>query len=103
MAHRLGGLNGQVAEGRRNLTSTERARLLLARGLIAKPNLALIDADEIGLSGDALSTLLDHFERIGTAVLIVTSDKAAQLRLGAPLRVSRATEATSGAGNVAVA
>ncbi|KIC51032.1 hypothetical protein RA29_03885 [Tateyamaria sp. ANG-S1] len=84
-AERLGGLDGKVAEGRRNLTATERGRLFLARGLIARPNLALIDADEIGLKGAALTRLLTHFEQIGAACLIVTSDKEAQIKLGAPL------------------
>ncbi|MBY5934097.1 ATP-binding cassette domain-containing protein [Tateyamaria omphalii] len=87
MTERLGGLNGQVSEGRRNLTSSERGRLFLARGLIARPDLALIDADEIGLKGEALAVLLDHFECLGAAVLIVTSDKAAQIRLGSPVRL----------------
>ncbi|APX10715.1 ABC transporter transmembrane domain-containing protein [Tateyamaria omphalii] len=86
-AARLGGLDGKVAEGRRNLTATERGRLFLARGLIARPDLALIDADEIGLEGAALADALAHFESIGAAVLIVTSDREAQLKLGAPLRL----------------
>ena len=85
LAARLGGLDGQVAEGRRNLTSTERASLHVARGLIARPDLALIDADEIGLGDDDLSLLLDHFRDTGAAALVVTSAGEAKARLGAPL------------------
>ncbi|MEO1679528.1 MAG: ABC transporter ATP-binding protein [Pseudomonadota bacterium] len=73
MAARLGGLDGQVAEGARNLTSTERSRLFLARGLIARAHLALVDADEIGLIGDDMTLLLDHFRNHGTAALFVTA------------------------------
>lgn len=70
MAERIGGLTGIVAEGRRNLTADEKARLYLVRGLLARPKLALIDAGEIGLSPNVLSLLLAHFRQIGTAVLI---------------------------------
>ncbi|MEM1067120.1 MAG: hypothetical protein AAGJ74_16595, partial [Pseudomonadota bacterium] len=72
-AARLGGLAGQVAEGGRNLTSSERTRLYLARGLIARPALALIDADEIGLDRGQIADLLDHFAQCGAASLIVMS------------------------------
>lgn len=89
LAARLGGLDGQVAEGRRNLTSTERARLYLARGLIGRPDLALVDADEIGLTGDDLSLLLDHFESCGTAALVVSSATALGDLLGAPVLMKK--------------
>ncbi len=85
MAARLGGLGGQVAEGGRNLTSSERTGLYLARGLIARPALSLVDADEIGLDGDDLSLLLDHFEKCGTAALVVTSTRVRRTITGAPL------------------
>ncbi|MEL6322677.1 MAG: ATP-binding cassette domain-containing protein, partial [Pseudomonadota bacterium] len=73
LAARLGGLDGQVAEGARNLTSTERSRLFLARGLIARAYLALVDADEIGLNRDDMTLLIDHFQHHGTAALVVTA------------------------------
>jgi ABC-type multidrug transport system fused ATPase/permease subunit len=82
LADRLGGLSGEVTEGRRNITSTEQSRLLLARGLLARPDLALIDADEIGLTRCSLACLIDHFEDTGTSALIVTNDPEAMLRLG---------------------
>ena len=82
---RLGGLGGRVAEARRNLSADERARLTLARALLARPDIALIDADEIGLRGDLLAQLLDRLSEIGAAALVVTSDPEATLRLGASL------------------
>jgi ABC-type transport system involved in cytochrome bd biosynthesis fused ATPase/permease subunit len=85
---RLGGLAGKIAEGRRNLTASEQAGLLLARALIARPNLALIDADEIGLGREGLGRLLDHLADIGAAALVVTSDPEAILRLGPPITLT---------------
>ncbi|MEM9477730.1 MAG: ABC transporter ATP-binding protein [Pseudomonadota bacterium] len=81
LAGRIGGPDGKISEGRRNLTSSERVRLHVARGLLSLTDLALIDADEIGLDADALHTLLDHFEDTGTAALVVTSDASADRRL----------------------
>ncbi|MEL6476116.1 MAG: ABC transporter transmembrane domain-containing protein [Pseudomonadota bacterium] len=71
---RLGGLSGQVAEGRRNLTSTECSGILLIRGLLAKAELALLDADEIGLKEPGIALLLEHFARHRTATVIVSSE-----------------------------
>lgn len=82
---RIGGLGGKISEGRRNLTASEQAGLLLARVLLARPKLALVDADEIGLGRPALGRLLDHLASVGAAVLVVTSDAEAILRLGPPV------------------
>lgn len=82
---RLGGLTGKVFEGRRNLTSTEQARLLLARGLLSRPDIALIDADDLGLDSLGLSLLLDHLTEISAAGLVVTSDPKQMLRLDEPI------------------
>ena len=73
LLNRLGGLSGKVAEGRRNLTSTEITGILLVRGLLSNPDLALIDANEIGLSGERLSMLIDHLRNVNSAVLVVTN------------------------------
>ena len=84
---RLGGLNGQLAEGARNLTSTEKSGVLLTRGLISQASLMLIDADEIGLVGNTLQRLLEHCASIEAACLVVTSaaprikGKVLQLRI----------------------
>jgi len=73
MVTRLGGLSGRVSEGARNLTATERRRLLLVRGLVARPELALVDADELGFDRAALLRLVSHFKACGTAALVVTA------------------------------
>ncbi|MEM9785466.1 MAG: ABC transporter ATP-binding protein [Pseudomonadota bacterium] len=96
LAGRLGGPGGQIAEGRRNLTATEQSRLLLLRGLLAKPDLALIDADEIGLEGEMLQVLLDHLGQVGAAALIVTSDRSAMARLPIAATISCLKEDTPG-------
>jgi ABC-type multidrug transport system fused ATPase/permease subunit len=85
LLERLGGLGGRVAEARRNLSADERSRLTLARAFLARPDLALIDADEIGLRGDLLARFLERVEEADAAALVVTSDPEATLRLGAPL------------------
>ncbi|MEM0934358.1 MAG: ABC transporter transmembrane domain-containing protein [Pseudomonadota bacterium] len=84
LAERLGGLEGHIDEGRRNLTASEQSRLLLVRGLLARPSLALIDADEIGLDATALTALLDHLGSMGAAALVVTADRTTSRRLGPP-------------------
>jgi ABC-type transport system involved in cytochrome bd biosynthesis fused ATPase/permease subunit len=89
-------LGGNVAEGRRNLTAGEQARLHLVRGLLSRPDLALIDADEIRLEGAMLAQLLDHLACVEAAVLLVTSDPEAVRRLGPAIRLRHA----SGAQNI---
>ncbi|WP_179378773.1 ABC transporter transmembrane domain-containing protein [Jannaschia marina] len=88
---RLDGPDGQIAEGRRNLTATEQAGLHIARALLARPDLALIDADELGLGHGGLARLVAHLAKVGSAALIVTSEPAAILRLGEPVRLSPGT------------
>jgi ABC-type transport system involved in cytochrome bd biosynthesis fused ATPase/permease subunit len=94
MADRLGGLDGKIAEGRRNLTASEQMRLHVARGLLARPKLALIDADEIGLTGDALSKLLNHLQAIGAAGFVVTSGATVTARLDPPIKMQRRSRET---------
>ena len=72
LVKRLGGLDGQVSEGVKNLTSTERADLFLARGLIAQPVLALVDTNELGFDERATNLLLKHFAETQSAALVVT-------------------------------
>jgi ABC-type transport system involved in cytochrome bd biosynthesis fused ATPase/permease subunit len=85
---RLGGLMGKVFEGRRNLTATEQTRLLLVRGLLSRPDIALIDADDLGLDSPGLNLLLEHLTEISAAGLVVTSDPKHMLRLGQPIALS---------------
>lgn len=72
LLNRIGGLDGRIDEGRRNLSAAEQRSILLARGLLAKPKLALIDADEIGFGPNDIAMLIAHFREIGSAALIAT-------------------------------
>ena len=92
LVDRLGGLSGQVAEGRRNLSARENVGLHLVRGLLARPDLALVDADEIGLDDKALAHLIDHLAETGAAALIVTEQPETALRLGAPVVLTERAE-----------
>ena len=69
---RIGGLSGRIDEGRRNLSATEQRGILLARGLLAQPELALVDADEIGFGTHEIALLIAHLRNIGSAALIAT-------------------------------
>jgi ABC-type transport system involved in cytochrome bd biosynthesis fused ATPase/permease subunit len=87
---RIGGLDGKIVEGRCNLSASEQVGLLVARGLLARPKLALVDADEVGFDRPSLACLLDHFALVGAAALVVTSDQEAVLRLGRPIALGPA-------------
>ena len=69
---RIGGLDGRIDEGRRNLSAAEQRCILLARGILARPKLALIDADEVGLQPADIEMLITHFREIGSAALVAT-------------------------------
>ncbi|MFB9150490.1 ABC transporter transmembrane domain-containing protein [Roseovarius ramblicola] len=70
---RIGGLDGRVEEGRRNLSVAETRGILLARGLLARPALALIDADGIGFGAADIARLARHFRTINSAALVATT------------------------------
>lgn len=73
LAERLGGLDGRVDEGRRNLSASETARLLLARCLLARPGIVLVDADEVGFTAADLELLVEHLRAIGAAGLVAAA------------------------------
>jgi ABC-type multidrug transport system fused ATPase/permease subunit len=73
---RLGGLDGAVSEGGRNLSASERGRVLAARLLLARPRLLLIDADEAQLDAEALTALAGLIAETGAAALVATRDPA---------------------------
>jgi len=75
---RIGGLSGQIAEGRRNVTVTDIRGILLVRGLLSKPNLALIDADEVGFDSARLQMIVDHMTEIKAAIVLVSADPIAK-------------------------
>jgi len=76
LLERLGGLDGRVAEGGRNLSSGERGRLLLARAALAAPRLLLIDATDTLLDPKGRYALRDLLREIDATVLLVTQDIA---------------------------
>lgn len=78
---RLGGLDGAVAEGGRNLSAGELRRLLLARAALAAPRLLLIDASDDALGPEGAG-LLDRAGRAqGATVLVATHDLALARRM----------------------
>jgi ABC-type transport system involved in cytochrome bd biosynthesis fused ATPase/permease subunit len=92
LLERLGGLDGQVFEGARNLTSSDLTSLFLARGLIARPSLALVDADELGFDADAIGLLLTRFAETRCAALIVTGEKGMSGEFGSTLKLQMQTD-----------
>lgn len=73
---RLGGLSGRIAEGGRNLSDGERARMLLARTALAAPRLLLIDTAAAALDPaghEALAALVTDSE---ATALVATNDPA---------------------------
>ncbi|WP_299971660.1 ABC transporter transmembrane domain-containing protein [uncultured Roseobacter sp.] len=73
LCERLGGLSGLVAEDRQNLTSSEATAIYLVRGLLARPRLALVDADEIGFGNRELTILFRHLNKVQASCLVSTS------------------------------
>lgn len=90
---RLGGLDGQVSEHAKNLTSSERTGLFLVRGLIARPSLALVDADELGFDVQALQLLLERFAKLRCAALVVTANNRLTTLQGPPVAMQSTLEA----------
>ena len=79
----LGERMGQVA-GR--LSGGEQQMCAIARGLMAKPDLIMIDELSLGLAPNLVDDLLDRLEEIkssGTSVLLVEQDVDAALRTAA--------------------
>lgn len=78
---RLGGLDGAVAEGGRDLSAGERARIALARLALNPTALALLDQPEAGLDEAGRAILVALLtERPGGAV-VATADAALQAAL----------------------
>ncbi|NCQ24780.1 MAG: ABC transporter ATP-binding protein [Roseovarius sp.] len=67
---RIGGLDGIISEGGRNLSSAERCALSLARLLLGKPQLILIDTALWLLSEDAQIALSAFERKSGATVLL---------------------------------
>lgn len=74
LIERLGGLDGNVAEGGRNLSGGERRRILIARAALSEPDLLLLDEPDDALD-EAGRRLIRRLVRQSRAtVLYVTHD-----------------------------
>ena len=69
---RLGGLDGHVSEGGRNLSDGERQRLLLARVALADAELLLLDEPDSGLDAAGFTALKDFLATSPATVVCVT-------------------------------
>ena len=69
---RLGGLDGHVSEGGRNLSDGERQRLLLARVALAEAELLLLDEPDSGLDAAGFTALKDFLATSPATVVCVT-------------------------------
>jgi ABC-type multidrug transport system fused ATPase/permease subunit len=77
---RLGGLDGAVAEGGRNLSSGEARRLTLARAALSGAGLLLLDEPDDGLDAEGGPLIARLLGRDAT-VLLVTHDPALARRM----------------------
>lgn len=71
---RLGGLDGKVAEGGRNLSSGEALRLHLVRAALAKPRLLLLDEADRGLDVDGAAVFRRSIRTTSATTLVATRD-----------------------------
>ena len=69
---RLGGLDGYVSEGGRNLSDGERQRLLLARVALTDAELLLLDEPDSGLDAAGFAALKDFLAASPATVVCVT-------------------------------
>ncbi|NJN46855.1 MAG: ATP-binding cassette domain-containing protein [Candidatus Competibacteraceae bacterium] len=71
---RLGGLDGRLAEGGRNLSSGEARRIHLVRALLAKPQLLLLDEPDDTLDVEGRALILRLVRETRATTLIITHD-----------------------------
>lgn len=77
--HRLGGLDGRVSEGGRNLSVGEIWRILMARLSLGRFKLVLVDAPEAALDRGGIALLTAELHRRSATVLVATaSDEIAR-------------------------
>jgi ABC-type multidrug transport system fused ATPase/permease subunit len=84
---RLGGLEGRIAEGARNLSDGERARLLLARNSLSPARLLLIDETASALDQGGREALAAWVTGSAATVLVATNDPALIQRMDQVWRV----------------
>lgn len=78
---RLGGLDGTLAEGARNLSSGEARRVLLTRVALSGARLLLLDEPDDALDSDAADVVADLILSTDATALVVTHDLALARRM----------------------
>lgn len=73
---RLGGLDARILEGGRNLSQGERQRIALARALMAKPSVLLLDEVDAHLDRHAMEVLAHVIRKFDGIVIAATHDLA---------------------------
>jgi ATP-binding cassette subfamily B protein/ATP-binding cassette subfamily C protein CydC len=88
---RLGGLDGRVEEGGRNLSDGERRAVLLTRAALSRARLLLLDDPTAGLSAEQRTAALTMIDAAPGAVVMAThdADLAARADLVAVMRDGR--------------
>lgn len=72
---RLGGLDGRIAAGGRNLSSGEARRVLLTRAALARPRLLLLDEPDDALDENGRECVAELLRSVAATVLVVTHDQ----------------------------
>lgn len=76
LLQRLGGLDGQIAEGGRNLSSGEARRVLLTRAALSGAKLLLLDEPDDALDADGSDTVARFLHGAEATALVVTHSAA---------------------------
>ncbi|MEM8791701.1 MAG: ABC transporter ATP-binding protein [Pseudomonadota bacterium] len=82
LLHRLGGLDGRVAELGRNISEGERWRVLLARARLSKAQLILLDCPEGALDSASLDTFIRCHASERTTLIMTERERNADLQGG---------------------
>ena len=73
---RIGGLDGTLAEGGRNLSIGEARRVVLTRAALSEAGLLLLDEPETGLDGSGEAQVVDLLRNSEATVLVATHSPA---------------------------